>query len=802
MKTILSCCKDEKTKMFGLYSVKDRGQGVKPRISLLLPITFLLGITIAMFANVLFSTGGIVLSRAHADVFEQFAYWREFGFSHLKHGNLALWNPHIFSGTPFLGGFQSALLYPPNVLYLILPLSKAINFSIALHVFLIGIFMYLWSSHRGLHLLASLLSSVLLMFCGAYFMHVQAGHLPHLCTMTWAPLVFLSIDGLFEKRSLGWCITGMFAVTMQVLAGYPQHVFFTAIAGAIYCGFCVFTADKRTVIGLGFLSMYAGASALGAVQVLTGIQVAAESIRGRGLSFEFASRFSFPPENLITFLAPYFFGNGTDLPYWGRWYLWEMSIFVGMTGLILATYGCIYGERNARRFSLSMVVFLVLLALGAYTPLFGFLYTWIPGFDRFRGYSKFIFQASLFITMLAGIGLDNLIRRRDIRRRTILAILVFGLFVGTVGAYIRYSANSTDSAGLWQEIMHAVHSTHESYLPARYCANPQFIQEAGYFASNSLMTSAGTCLLLCLILFLSMFFQKMVYATALLAMLEIFIFGKVSLLTFDIESIRVPEIRRILSKHPGDYRILNLERPNSAMIIRMEDIWGYDSVVLRRYAEFMTFTQGYSPDEATQYVKFSRFHPLYRMLRCRFAFIPSGGKIGIIEEKNIMPHLQLIQDYIVIKDRNRILNMMEDASFDPCKKVILEAYPNPEPVISKEKGAATVVASSTDYLVIEADLPHPSILLITDVYSNGWRAKALPGSTQKRYDVMPANYILRAIPLSGGHHRIRVEYVPLTFQVGKWISIVAVILYMTLTGWYLLRTHRSVVKRSKNQIIM
>ena len=106
-----------------------------------------------------------------------------------------------------------------------------------------------------------------------------------------------------------------------------------------------------------------------------------------------------------------------------------------------------------------------------------------------------------------------------------------------------------------------------------------------------------------------------------MAMAEIFIFGRASLSTFDLASIRVPEIEKILSGHAGDYRIFNVANSNSAMITGMQDIWGYDSVVLRRYAEFMTFTQGYSPDEATQYVTFSRIHRLYRMLRCRFAFI-------------------------------------------------------------------------------------------------------------------------------------------------------------------------------------
>src|SRR5208283_4452112 len=173
------------------------------------------------------------------DISSQFLGWREFGFTQLGHGNLALWNPYIYSGAPYFGGFQSALLYPPNFLYLLLSLPKAINWGIALHVFLMGVFMYLWVSYRGLHPFACILSSILIMFCGAHFLHVYAGHLSNLCTMVWTPLIFLSIDIIFTEQSFGGCLLGIFAVTMSILAGHPQYVFYTAITVAIYSGFCL-----------------------------------------------------------------------------------------------------------------------------------------------------------------------------------------------------------------------------------------------------------------------------------------------------------------------------------------------------------------------------------------------------------------------------------------------------------------------------------------------------------------------------------------------------------------------------------
>ena len=198
-----------------------------------------------------------------------------FGFSELRHGNFALWNPHIYCGTPYFGGFQSGLLYPLNYAYLFLPLAKAINFGIALHVFLAGFFMYLWASRRRLHFLACLLCGALWMFCGEHYLHITAGHLCRLIATAWIPIVFLAIDGLFEDRSPRWVLLGIFGISMMIFGGDPQYVFYTAVAAAIYCALCLVRAERRMQVALGLALMCAGAAAITAVQLWTGMEATA-----------------------------------------------------------------------------------------------------------------------------------------------------------------------------------------------------------------------------------------------------------------------------------------------------------------------------------------------------------------------------------------------------------------------------------------------------------------------------------------------------------------------------------------------
>src|SRR6185295_18580255 len=51
----------------------------------------------------------------------------------------------LFAGRPFLGDFQSALLYPPNLVHLLLPHRLAINLTFVAHLWLAGTLAWAWA---------------------------------------------------------------------------------------------------------------------------------------------------------------------------------------------------------------------------------------------------------------------------------------------------------------------------------------------------------------------------------------------------------------------------------------------------------------------------------------------------------------------------------------------------------------------------------------------------------------------------------------------------------------------------------
>jgi len=742
----------------------------------------LLGLTLGVFGDVLFTTRPVVLSDNRTDLASQFIYWRVFTADQLRHGHLPLWNPYVYCGMPYLGWAQTAVLYPTNWLDLVLPLHRSINLGIALHVLLAGLFTYLWGLRRGLHPVAAVIAGALFMFSGSYFLHIYAGHLSLLYAIAWMPLVLASVDEWTQTRTPGWVLAGMAAITMQIFAGDFQACFYTAVAAGLLMLFGLIGSRHRTIVLLGFGGMYAGAAALGAVQLLTSFQAASESIRGGGISYAFASSFSFPPENLLTLLAPRFFGNDPTLPYWGRWFRWEMCLFIGVSGLALAVYGAARGKRGLRRGLIPLLAIMLVLALGANTPLFKFLYYEVPGFDRFRANSRFIMDASLFLAMLAGAGLDRLLTNPKGNKWLALGLLVAGITIMCAGLRLRSMALAPEPTNWWFRTMQAIQAAPES--SAAISADPSFEKQAGVFASWCLFVAAAELLALSGLMLFAGASRWVVYAAALMAIAEVFVFARTSLATFDLAYTEAPKLKAFLDQRPGDYRIFYQRIPNIAIWLGKEDVWGYAPLTLKRYKEFMAFTQGQPMEGNDQHVRFSGFHPLSAMLRWRYAFLPSENGDRVLTENVVMSHVQLVQQYRVISGRDEILWAMDSPSFDPSQQVILETEPNPVPQPSAEKGTVTLIDSSANQLTVEADLPHPAILLITDAYSDGWRARPLDGSVQRTYDVLPANYVLRAIPLSQGHHHIQIEYAPVGFRVGTWISIASLAAFVSAIALY------------------
>jgi hypothetical protein len=770
-------------------------------IAVLVAATF----TLASLVLVLVLPSDTLLSASDTDMVFEFVSSRAYLAESLRNGHLPLWNPFTYGGQPFLSDFESAVLYPPNLPFLWLPLARALNFSMLLHLVILGWGTERWANRRGLNPWAAGLAGFFVMpLSGAVFPHLYAGHLSAICTMAWTPWIFLGLETWIWHGNHRGLFLASAAICLQILAGHVQYFFYTAVAAGIQ-SFVLSIAEpvarRRAVPAVA--GSYLTALALAGAQVLTAL--ATDHIRQHRLDYDFAARFGFPPENFLTMIAPRFFGSlGYDFAarfgfppenlltiiaprffgslatpvYWGRYYPWEMSLFIGAMGpLLIAIALCTRGSKR-RGVIVDLVIagLLLVLALGIHTPMFDLLYGIVPGFGHFRGWSKFTFPATLFLVLVMATGNDFLLREKIPRIVAWMGLLA-GLITGGAGLVLLLNPNGIT------EFLHLVSMSHESYLPAATFVQPDFVHGAGVQAGLSLGL-AGLILITAGVILLFVGKRPLLrWALPGLLMLEMVGFAAAQVIVSHVSDAMSDAVRQYVSAHPGDYRVLNFGYPDNGYLLGAGDLGGRNPFPLRRYAEFINFTQGEDSDHVTQYLPFRTIAPLYAMLRLRYIFSPTSEGIRIEESPTPpLPRLLLVSDEKVLAGRNALFSAMHDPSFNPSKTVLLESEPEPHPD-SGATGSAKVVSDLPDELIIEADTNKPALLLITDLYDHDWHVQALPGSAQQSYHLMPADYILRAVPLTAGHHHLRIVYAPTAFSIGIGISVVTWTLWISLLVW-------------------
>jgi hypothetical protein len=233
------------------------------------------------------------------------------------------------------------------------------------------------------------------------------------------------------------------------------------------------------------------------------------------------------------------------------------------------------------------------------------------------------------------------------------------------------------------------------------------------------------------------------------------------------------------------FLIQDLAHANSGMAWKAGNIWGHDPLLSKRYAEFLAVSQGLPPEKGSPYLSFTRASPALAILRLKHILRDSPDH-PVVTLPDGLPKALLVPRWTVLEGRDAVLRAMFQPGMDFRRTVILETDPFPtgtvpSPVVpGVTPGYARVLAETTDTIDIEAETAEPSILLVTDAWAPGWRASALDPGAGHEYRVMPADHVLRAVPLLPGRHRLRLEYAPSSFRVGAAVSLLSLAGFLIL----------------------
>src|SRR3989344_755459 len=691
----------------------------------------------------------------------------------LKNGQLPLWNNSILAGTPLLANFQSAPFSPTNFVYWIFPKLDAWNLQIILQLVLSAIFTYLLLREFGRTKLASVAGGIFYSFAGFSMIWLEWNG--HSLTAAFLPLLIFLVLKYLRTSDIRWGILFSISLALQIFSGYPQIIlyeFLALILVLLIFNRRIFVQPKR-LLPLGMFGLL-GIS-LSAAQILPGIELLNLSQRDIERLLNVSAFVHW--QQIITFVAPDYFGNHATFNYWGSGDYTLNTGFSGVGVFILAGLGLItFWKEKTVRFSLSLVIMALVIALP--NPVTVFLKdSGLLGLQAASAH-RALFLMNLGLALLAAFGLDSISKidlKKIIRSLYVPAILLggFGLATTTALAYIE--------------------STHTTPI-GQYSGNLMVGTRNLIFPTMLLLIIGG-------VLMLGFFFKKkQVVRLAILTVtiLELFRFGWKFTPYVDRQIVfpKTPVIE-FLESQPKPFRISaeDVIPINMLMNYGLETTEGYDAVYPINYAKYLAALNSGRTDNSPmgRYGSVSNYESnLINLTNTKYILALKRDQKGspdengqlpekfqgkslkvvfedksvvVLENINALPRVKMFYGFEIAKGDNQLQKLL-DSNFSYRDKLLLSE----DPGIPIQSGTGSaMINQQPNGKVILVDTSSDGLLYIADSLYPGWKAFV----DNKETKILRAYYNFMAIPVGSGKHRVELFYQPDSFNQVKIISLVS-----------------------------
>ncbi len=698
-----------------------------------------------------------------------------------RNGEFHLWNPYIFAGHPVGAEIQTALFYPLNIFFAVLPIFKAISHFVAFHLFLASLFMYLYLREIKLAKFASLFGALIFTYNGFALMHAE--QISILATGAWLPLILFLVEKASKERELLYPALAALALGMQCLAGHLQIFVISGFGVAFYVIFKIcgpilqrkLKEAKRLLVISIFILI--GGFALASVALVPFLEANSHSMRlGSGL--EESSDVYVSPGELQTFLVPELRTSELKTKEFGpRYFGGTGETYAGVIPVLLAIFAVIFVRGKFSIFYLALGLFSLFASFGKAAPLHYILYYLIPFYGALRIPIRFIFLYMLSISVLSAIGLDYLSKttielKRFVKWAVILVIslsVIFSLIVSS-GETRNFLINATEGG---------------------ICAPLIFLLIFGAFTLSIYLLNKN-----------KINYNVFIISLIVITLVDLLSFGTRYFKLAD-ESIAgaKPQVFEFLERDRNLYRVsIGVQNigPNLPMVYKIQSISGYSPIIFKDLLHYVIYNSTHSLDFSGVYTATRLYLPPGRDTRMMgllnvkyhvFPFMKDGlYYMGIKDMKNYYPRAFIVPGYSVLSDRKQILVRLGDENFNPQETILLESDVglSDYSFSPATKGTAQVKSFSPDRIDIKTESNGDAILFLSEIYYPGWKV-FIDGAPGKIYR---ANYMFRAIPLKAGEHSVGFVYDPLSFKIGKYISLFSLMLCFGMLGYSLILSRK------------
>ncbi|MDO8658899.1 MAG: YfhO family protein [Candidatus Levybacteria bacterium] len=715
------------------------------------------------------------------------------------HKTLPLWNPYVFSGSPFIGNPSSSMFYPLNLLFLLFPTDIAFSYMFIVDSILIGFFTFLFARSINLSRFGSFISGLITMFSGPMLTQIFPGHLINLDSFIWLPLILLLYELSIKKQKSVYAIMASIPIALSFFGGASQIAVFSLFSASIYFLLRVILTlpkDKKLIyLSKTFITLAASIAIgllLASVQILPSSEFSKLSARAQGLSYEFASDFSLHPKQLISFVLPYFFGNPLEGTYWGKGNFWELNGYLGIFPLILAFFSFASKRNNYKVIFIILGLFSLLFSLGRFTPIFPFFFNYVPIFDSFRVPARFLYIYAFSISILSGMGIDILLKNQNnvFLKRTAKLILFTGLIL-LIGSCFLYTNKSNIS--IYEKLI----------LNNSYAVGLNHLRLFAELINGTILLSLVLFSFSLLILLknkVSPNILKIVFTIIIVS--DFWIFNSKILSIKKISEIyEAPAFIKELKKDDSIYRVFDKDGYYLPLIERskIESITGIHSLYIKDYRDFIWSIGNHSDKPYESFFQINSIdYPVFLDL-LNVKYISTNQKINnknlkliseyknvpinylpkveknlyIYKNGNILPRAFIAPNAIIIP-LDKTIDKLKEKDFNPENQVIISENPN-IPLINNSKfQEVTINYKEPNKIGLNFNLNEAGFLVLSEMYYPGWKAY----DNNREIKIYRANYIFRSIYLNKGNHRIVFLYSPNSYKIGSIISLLTLLLLL------------------------
>jgi hypothetical protein len=641
-------------------------------------------------------------------------------------------------------------------------------------------------------------------------------------------------QGKKSRRSkiLSGFILLVLAVTMQLLAGHAQTAWYTLLLAVLWFVFLAlidpWLEKKRSAFKTPYVAAHNGspgednenggpqtpqsrrkiwlvilfgtaivlAAGIAAVQLLPTAEYLLESQRSAAVDYEFAMSYSFWPWRFLSFLAPGLFGNPAVGDYWGYANFWEDAVYIGLIPFILAITalftrgkklpdGTMVNSRLIWFFGL-LILGTFLIALGRNTPIFPWLYRYVPTFDMFQAPTRISILAIFALSILAAVGVDSWTRPQN-RQLYWTRLGVMAAVAITIGAGLALLLTRNLSFDI----------------------RPSFIRSAAWLGLW------GVCLG---ILALKApegekdrssnadwgWWQ---WAVAVVVGLDLVIAGwglnpSVPIEVYTDPSPTAAEVKEKIGKGriflgSEDEELLKFERflrfdtfmpfddsedwhslrasllPNIGVLDGIPSVNNFDPLIPGRYSAWMNLLGEANPNLKDQMLNLMGVTVVES--------IDLSEPYGVrFDSRQAFTRIRWVGCGIQVDDSQAALEMIRAGSIDHKAQVLLETEVFEKPPICSDQLQAElqVQEESSNVISTKVHSQAAGYLVVADVWYPGWQAYV----DGERAPLLRANYLFKAIPIPAGEHEVAVLYQPKAFNLGAAVSIAAIILLIGLVA--------------------